>query len=116
MLETKKAYYRIGEVAKMFQVKKSLIRYWEEEFSFIKPKKSKAGYRLFTPRDIDYFHLIYHLIKERGMTVQGVRDYVKMKKQENNIDKLEVISTLKKTKEFLQDIKTLIEKKEDDDE
>ncbi len=116
MLESKKVYYKIGEVAEMFHVKTSLIRYWEEEFSFIKPKKSKGGFRLFTPKDIDNFQLIHFLIKEKGMTIQGARDYIKIKKQENDFDKLEVVNTLKRTKKFLQDIKTLIEKKEDSDE
>ena len=115
MLEPKKVYYKIGEVAEMFQVNTSLIRYWEEEFAMIKPKKSKGGLRLFTPKDIDNFQLIHHLIKEKGMTIQGVRNFIKSKKEADNFEKLEVINTLKRTKEFLQDIKNLIGKKEDDE-
>ena len=111
MLENQKVYYRIGEVAEMFQVSTALIRYWEKEFKIIKPKKNKNGLRQFTPKDIDNLQLIHHLIKEKGMTIQGVREYIKSKKQEDDFDKLEVINTLKRTKAFLQDIKELIEKK-----
>ena len=106
---TKKVYYRIGEVAEMFQVKTSLIRYWEQEFSIIKPKKSKGGVRLFTQKDIDNFEIIFHLVKEKGMTVQGARDFVKAKKEKNDFEKLEVINTLKRTKSFLQDVKGFLD-------
>jgi len=115
MLENQKVYYRIGEVAKMFHVSTSLIRYWEREFKIIKPNKTTHGVRQFTTKDIDNFQLIYHLVKEKGMTIQGARDYIKSKKQKDDFDKLKVISTLKKTKVFLQDIKALIEKKESDE-
>ena len=66
-----KLYYTIGEVAKMFDVNTSLIRYWEKEFDIIKPYKNKKGNRMFTPEDIENFHLIYHLVKEKGMTLKG---------------------------------------------
>lgn len=115
MLENQKVYYKIGEVAKMFNVSTSLIRYWEKEFKMIKPNKTANGLRQFTPKDIDNFQLIYHLVKEKGMTIQGARDYIKSKKQKDDFDKLEVINTLKRTKVFLQDIKALIEKKEQDE-
>ena len=58
-----KIYYSIGEVADMFHVNASLIRFWEKEFDIIKPHKNKKGNRLFTNADIDIFHLIYHLVK-----------------------------------------------------
>ncbi|RLD91742.1 MAG: MerR family transcriptional regulator [Bacteroidetes bacterium] len=112
MLENKKVYYKIGEVADMFQVSTSLIRYWEQEFKMIKPRKTKNGIRQYTLKDIDNFQLIHHLIKEKGMTMPGAHKYIKNKKQEDDFDKLEVINTLKRTKTFLQDIKDLIEKKE----
>ena len=63
-----KVYYSIGEVADMFGVNTSLIRFWEKEFDVIKPHKNKKGNRQFTKADIDNFHLIYHLVKEKGMT------------------------------------------------
>jgi len=99
-----KLYYSIGEVAKMFGVNTSLIRFYEKEFDVIKPKKNRKGNRFFTPADIDNFHLIFHLTKERGYTLEGAR-----KKLEENPDDLqksfEVVKTLDKIKGFLMEIK-----------
>ncbi len=68
-----KLYYSIGEVSKAFNVNTSLIRYWEQEFPIIKPKKNKKGNRYFTPEDIENFKIIYHLVKEKGYTLDGAR-------------------------------------------
>ena len=68
-----KLYYSIGEVAKAFDVNTSLIRYWEQEFPIIKPKKNKKGNRYFTPSDIENLKIIYHLVKEKGYTLDGAR-------------------------------------------
>ncbi len=68
-----KLFYSIGEVAQMFDVNTSLIRYWEQQFDVIKPGKNKKGNRLFTQADINNFHLIYHYVKERGMTLKGAK-------------------------------------------
>ncbi|WP_417431490.1 MerR family transcriptional regulator [Halpernia sp.] len=68
-----KLYYSIGEVAKAFDVNASLIRYWEQEFPIIKPKKNKKGNRYFTPSDIQNLKIIYHLVKEKGYTLDGAR-------------------------------------------
>ncbi|MBC7557726.1 MAG: MerR family transcriptional regulator [Chryseobacterium sp.] len=68
-----KLYYSIGEVAKAFGVNTSLIRYWEQEFPIIKPKKNKKGNRYFTPTDIQNLQIIYHLVKEKGYTLDGAR-------------------------------------------
>ena len=68
-----KIYYSIGEVATMFDVNKSLIRFWEKEFSIIKPKKNRKGNRFFTEKDIENFKIIFHLVKERGYTLQGAK-------------------------------------------
>lgn len=99
-----KLYYTIGEVAEMFNVNTSLIRYWEKEFTVLKPKKNKKGNRLFTQKDIDNLHLIYHLVKEKGMTLSGA----KLKLKENKTDTVnnfEVIKILKELKEQLNEIK-----------
>ena len=77
--ELKKLYYSIGEVAKMFDVNSSLIRFWEKEFSIIKPKKNEKGNRLFTPKDISNFNKIYHLVKVEGHTLEGARKALKGK-------------------------------------
>ncbi|UBM63461.1 MerR family transcriptional regulator [Candidatus Sulfidibacterium hydrothermale] len=103
-----KIYFRIGEVAKKFGVKPSLIRYWEKEFSFIHPKKSSGGTRLFTRKDVDNFEIVYHLIKEKGMTIQGVRDYFKKHYDKESLDKLQVINTLKRTRNLLLDVRQVL--------
>ncbi len=68
-----KLYYSIGEVAKAFDVNTSLIRYWEQEFPILRPKKNKKGNRYFTPEDIKNLKIIYHLVKEKGYTLDGAR-------------------------------------------
>ncbi len=102
--EPYKMYYSIGEVARMFDVNTSLIRYWEQQFDIIRPKKNKKGNRLFTPRDVDHFHIIYHLVKERGYTLKGARE-----KLRENLDDLqrdiEIRKTLEKMRSFLQELK-----------
>ena len=72
-----KLYYSMGEVTEMFDVNASLIRYWESKFDCIKPQKNKKGNRLFTPSDIENFKLIYHLVKEKGMTLEGANNTMK---------------------------------------
>ncbi len=104
MLPPEKLYYTIGEVAKMFGVKTSLIRFWEKEFDIIQPKKNKKGNRLFTPRDVENFHTIYHLVKERGFTLQGAKEKMQQN-PDDTIDKAEVVRSLKKMKKFLEDLK-----------
>lgn len=99
-----KLYYSIGEVAEMFEVNTSLIRYWEKEFSVIKPKKNKKGNRYFTPEDIENFHLIYHLVKERGMTLKGAKLKLKENKGDT-INNFQVVKRLKDVKELLLEIK-----------
>lgn len=75
--DTVKLYYTIGEVSEMFDVNTSLIRFWEKEFDIIKPKKNKKGNRLFTPEDIDNLKVIYNLVKEQGLTLDGAKKYLK---------------------------------------
>ncbi|VAW28138.1 hypothetical protein MNBD_BACTEROID07-1492 [hydrothermal vent metagenome] len=103
-----KIYFRIGEVAKKFNVQTSLIRYWEKEFTFIKPKKSAKGTRLFTQRDMDNFEIVYHLIKEKGMTIQGTREYFKKHYDKDSLDRLQVINTLKRTKSLLEEVREVL--------
>lgn len=99
-----KLYYAIGEVAEMFQVNASLIRYWEKEFDIIKPKKNKKGNRYFTRQDIDNFHLIYHLVKERGMTIKGAQ--LKLKDNKNDTDEsFEIVRRLKAVRDLLTELK-----------
>ncbi len=97
-------YYSIGEVAKMFNVNTSLIRFWEKEFDIIKPKKNKKGNRLFTQQDVDNFYVIYNLVKERGYTLQGAKEKLK-KNKDNTIKNIEIVKSLNKVKNFLIEIK-----------
>ncbi len=100
----KKLYYSIGEVADMFKVNTSLIRYWEKTFDIIKPKKNKKGNRLFTPKDIENLHLIYHLVKERGMTLKGAKQKISQNRNDTT-NNFEIIKTLKNIKTVLLDIR-----------
>ena len=102
--ESLKLYYSIGEVAEMFGVNTSLIRFWEKEFDVIKPHKNKKGNRQFTKADVDNFHLIYHLVKEKGMTLKGAQQQLKNQKEETELH-FEVIKRLKKIKDELLSIK-----------
>ena len=103
-----KLFYSIGEVALMFDVNTSLIRFWENEFDIIKPKKNKKGNRLFTQQDIDNFHIIFNLVKERGYTLQGAKQKLKQNKDEVTSN-AEVVSRLKKIRKTLNDLSTSIE-------
>tara|TARA_B100000900_G_scaffold86352_1_gene70031 strand:- start:12342 stop:12665 length:324 start_codon:yes stop_codon:yes gene_type:complete len=101
--KSKKIFYSIGETAKIFNVNVSLIRYWEKEFSILKPKKNKKGNRLFTQKDIDNIHVIYNLVKERGYTLEGAQRQLKNNKDLNS--EIEIINRLKKIRSFLVDLK-----------
>jgi DNA-binding transcriptional MerR regulator len=103
-----KIYYKISEVARQFHVQPSLIRYWEQEFDFIKPNKSAKGTRRFTRNDVDRFAIVYHLIKEKGMTIQGVREYFKKHYDQQSLDKLQVINTLKRSRNLLLEVKQVL--------
>jgi DNA-binding transcriptional MerR regulator len=99
-----KLYYPIGEVAEMFEVSTSLIRYWEKEFDILKPRKNRKGNRLFTPTDIENLKIIYHLVKERGYTLEGAKQKLKENK-EDTFEKHKIIDSLKKIRSFLTEIK-----------
>ena len=99
-----KRYYKIGEVAKAFNVNSSLIRFWDKEFDVIKPKKNAKGNRMFTKEDIENLKLVYNLIKERGFTIEGAKKKLK-KNPEKEVTNHEIISTLELVKQQLIDIK-----------
>ncbi len=104
-----KVYYSISEVAEKFKVNSSLIRFWENEFDIIKPQKNKKGNRLFTQEDLDNFYVIYHLVKERGYTLQGAKEKLKQNKTDV-VGDVEVVKTLTRIKEFLLQLKDHSEK------
>jgi DNA-binding transcriptional MerR regulator len=106
-----KIFFKIGDVANKFNVNPSLLRYWEKEFDFIRPRKNDKGTRYYSKKDIENIEIIYHLVKVKGMTIHGVKEYLVKRKNNNSIDKLEVVVTLKKTRELLVSIKEVLEKK-----
>ncbi len=87
-----KRYYSIGEVASNFNVKTSLIRFWEQEFKILNPKKNSRGNRKFTIKDIENFKKIHFLLKEKGYTIQGAKDFLKNNKK--SLGKMDIISKL----------------------
>lgn len=99
-----KRYYSIGELAKAFDVNASLIRFWDKEFDILKPKKNAKGNRMFTPEDVKNLQLIYHLVKERGFTLDGAKTHLK-EGQKKTLDKFEIIRKLEGIKVQLTNIK-----------
>ena len=99
-----KRYYGIGEVAKAFGVNTSLIRFWEKEFDVLKPKKNAKGNRKFTPEDIKNLKFIYHLVKERGFTLEGAKTHLKEEKKQA-LSNFEIISKLEDVRNQLKKIK-----------
>lgn len=99
-----KRYYAIGEVARAFGVNTSLIRFWEKEFEVLRPKKNAKGNRKFTPEDIKNLQFIYHLVKERGFTLDGAKTHIKEEKQKS-LTSFEIISKLEGVKAQLIKLK-----------
>jgi DNA-binding transcriptional MerR regulator len=99
-----KRYYSIGEISNAFGVNPSLIRFWDQEFDIIQPKKNAKGNRMFTPEDVKNLELIYHLVKERGFTLEGARIHLKESKKKT-LDKFEIIQKLENIKNVLTQLK-----------
>lgn len=95
-----KLFFKIGEVAKTFNVNISAVRFWEKEFDILKPKKNKKGNRLFTQKDMKNLKIIHHLLKERGFTVEGAKKKLKENKNDT-INNVEIVSHLKDIRKFL---------------
>ena len=95
-----KLYYSISEVARMFNVNESLLRYWEKEFPIISPKKAGGNIRQYRKEDIENIRLVYHLVKEKGMTLQGAKQRLKVNK-EKTAQMAEVVTRLKEIREEL---------------
>lgn len=101
-------YWSIGEVAEMYDVSTSLLRFWEKEFDILQPKKNRKGDRFFTKKDMENLKVIYHLVKERGFTLKGAKQQLKENK-EQTIEKVKIIDSLEKVKGFLQELKEHLE-------
>jgi len=102
-----KIYYSIGEVAEFFEVNPSLIRFWEKEFDILKPHKNNKGNRLFTKQDLNHLRIIYHLVRERGYTLQGAREKLKTNSEEVS-KQVEIVDSLNRIKEFLEELKATL--------
>lgn len=102
--EISKLYYSMGEVTKMFNVNASQIRYYEREFDVLRPKKNKKGNRLFTIEDIENLRLILSLVKDKGYTLQGAKDYLKSNRNKA-LENQRVLDSLEKLKAFLLDVR-----------
>lgn len=94
----------MGEVTKMFDVNASQIRFYEKEFDILKPKKNKKGNRLFTDKDIKNLKIIFNLVKEKGYTIQGARDFLKSNKNEAQ-ENQRIIESLENLKVFLKEVR-----------
>lgn len=102
--EISKRYYSMGEVTEMFEVNASQIRFYEKEFDILQPKKNKKGNRLFRPEDIENLKIIFNLVKDKGYTLQGAKEYIKKNQQEAK-ENQRVITSLEKLKEFLIEVR-----------
>ncbi|MCU0379390.1 MAG: MerR family transcriptional regulator [Bacteroidales bacterium] len=102
--KVEKLFFQIGEVADMFSEPVSTIRFWEKEFDILKPKKNNKGNRLFMQEDIKNLKLIYHLIRERGMTLDGAKKYLRNSREEVDY-RLEIADTLRNIREMLIEIR-----------
>jgi DNA-binding transcriptional MerR regulator len=98
-----KMYYPIGTVSEMFKVNQSLIRFWENEFDILKPRKNGKGDRLFRPEDVKNLKMIYHLLRERKYTIEGAKDFLKHNKKAEQ--RFAMVESLKKLKGFLNELK-----------
>jgi DNA-binding transcriptional MerR regulator len=102
--EIEKIYYSIGEVAEQFNVAPSLIRFWESEFELIQPKKNRKGNRQFTKEDIENVRTIYHLVKQKGFTLQGAKEMLRNDTSAVK-DKMEIYDSLKRIRQFLVEVR-----------
>jgi DNA-binding transcriptional MerR regulator len=100
--EIEKMYFTISEVAKQFNVATSLIRFWETEFDILKPRKTTKGNRLYSKKDIENFRLIYHLVKEKGYTLDGAKKKLKEGGDDKTNVHAEIVSRLKNIRQFLE--------------
>lgn len=101
-----KLYYSMGELAEMFDVNTSLIRHWESQFDILRPKRNKKGNRLFSPQDVESLKLIYHLVKERGMTLEGAKKALRKAPSESGVDRdAELMERLQRIRALLVEVR-----------
>ncbi len=109
-----KLYYSMGEVAEMFDVNQSLIRYWESKFDCLRPKKNKKGNRMFRPEDIENFKIIYHLVKECGMTLDGAKRAMKQRSHGEVSRNAELLERLQSVRSMLVEVREILKDGDND--
>jgi len=101
-----KMFYTMGEVAEMFDVNQSLIRHWEKQFDVLRPKRNKKGNRLFSPQDVERLKVIYHLVKERGMTLDGARKALRRHRADEGVPReVELMERLQRIRSLLVEVR-----------
>lgn len=110
-----KLFYSMGEVAEMFDVNASLLRHWETQFSVLRPRRNKKGNRLYTPADVDNLKLIYHLVKERGMTLEGARKALRETRGSGRAPRdMELLERLQRIRAMLLEVRQELRAEEGD--
>ena len=104
-MAVKKIYYSMGEVAEMFDVRPSLIRHWETQFACLKPHKNQKGNRMFTESDIEKIKQIYHLVKERGMTLKGAAQVMRRSSQDDLARQTQLLEHLQRIRAALVEVR-----------
>ena len=104
-MAVKKIYYSMGEVAEMFDVRPSLIRHWESQFACLKPHKNQKGNRMFTEADIEKLKQIYHLVKERGMTLKGAAQVMRRSSQDELARQTQLLERLQRIRAALIEVR-----------
>ena len=104
-MAVKKIYYSMGEVAEMFDVNQSLIRHWESKFDCLKPHKNAKGNHMFTEADVERLKQIYHLVKERGMTLKGAAKVLRQSSQDELKREMELLERLQKVRSLLVEVR-----------
>ncbi len=111
-MESKKSVYTMGEVAAIFDVSPSLIRHWESQFEQVKPRRNNKGNRLFSPEDIETLKVIYHLVRERGMTLDGAKQALKATKLTKSAERdTQIVERLQHLRSSLEELRTYVDRK-----
>ena len=111
----KKLFYSMGEVSEMFDVNASLIRFWETKFDILRPQKNKKGNRLFSPADVENLKLIYHLVKERGMTLEGAKKALRQQPAEGGMERdAELMERLQRIRALLVEVREDLKRREEE--
>lgn len=110
-----KLFYTMGEVSELFDVNPSLLRYWEEQFPKLRPKRNKKGNRLYTPQDVELLKTIYHLVKERGMKIEGARRALREEHRPGSVARnAELTERLQRIRALLVEVREELKANEDE--